>query len=161
MFASPGIDPKLGQFEFDEICGIVKNQMKLQITEKNMRAVIATNVNDEKNPLLKIVPLFLKNIVMKLIFNAVGERKSCYSFSNLGVINPPEEFLRYVDRLDFVIGNQASAPYNIAALAYKGKIYLNVIRNISEPILEAELHRVFRELGISHVVESNTRERRK
>ncbi|MBQ3015425.1 MAG: alpha/beta hydrolase fold domain-containing protein [Clostridia bacterium] len=160
MYASPGIDPRLGHFEFDEICDIVKNQMKLQITDKNMAAIIATNVNDEKNPLLKIVPLFLKNIVMKLIFNAVGEKKSCYSFSNLGVVDPPEEFKRYVDRLDFVIGNQASAPYNVAALAYKGKIYLNIIRNISDPILEAEFHKVFRELGIEHVVESNTRERK-
>ena len=160
MYASPGIDPRLGHFEFDEICDIVKNQMKLQITDKNMAAIIATNVNDEKNPLLKIVPLFLKNIVMKLIFNAVGEKKSCYSFSNLGVVDPPEEFKRYVDRLDFVIGNQASAPYNVAALAYKGKIYLNIIRNISDPILEAEFHKVFRELGIDHVVESNTRERK-
>lgn len=160
MYASPGIDPRLGHYEFDEICDIVKNQMKLQITDKNMAAIIATNVNDEKNPLLKIVPLFLKNIVMKLIFNAVGEKKSCYSFSNLGVVDPPEEFKRYVDRLDFVIGNQASAPYNVAALAYKGKIYLNIIRNISDPILEAEFHNVFRELGIEHVVESNTRERK-
>ena len=101
-----------------------------------------------------------KNLVMKLVFNAVGERKSCYSFSNLGVVNPPEEFQRYVERLDFVIGNQASAPYNVAALAYKGKIYLNVIRNISDPVLEAEFAAIFRELGIPHVVESNTRERR-
>lgn len=161
MFATPGIDPKLGKFEFDEICDIVKNQMKLQITDKNMAAIIAANVNDEKNPVLKVVPLFLKNIVMKLIFNAVGEKKSCYSFSNLGVVNPPEEFQRYVERLDFVIGSQASAPYNVAALAYKGKIYLNIIRNISEPVLEAEFSKVFRELGIAHVVESNTRERRK
>ena len=159
LYSSPGIDPKLGDFTFDEICDIVKSQMKLQITEKNMAAMIATNVNDEKNPILKIVPLFLKNIVMKLIFNAVGEKKSCYSFSNLGVVDPPDEFKRYVERLDFVIGNQASAPYNISSLAYNGKIYLNVIRNISEPVLEAEMHRVFCELGIGHVVESNTRER--
>ena len=159
LYATPGVDPRLGEYTFDELCGIVKNQMQLQITEKNMASMIATNVNSEKNPVLKIVPLFLKNIVMKLIFMAVGERKSCFSFSNLGVVNPPEEFLRYVDRLDFVIGSQASAPYNTSALAYKGKIYLNIIRNISEPVLEPVVHEVFSELGIAHTVESNTRER--
>jgi hypothetical protein len=131
--------------------------MALQITDKNMAAMITTNVNSEKNILIKIVPLFLKNIIMKTIFNAVGEKKSCFSFSNLGVVNVPEEFSRYVDRLDFVIGNQASAPYNISSLTYGGKMYLNVIRNISEPVLEAELHNVFKKLGIWHKVESNTR----
>ena len=92
--------------------------MKLQITEKNMAAMIAINVNSEKNPLLRIVPLFIKNFVMKLVFNAVGERKTCFSFSNLGVVNVPEEFSAYVDRLDFVLGNQASAPYNTSAITY-------------------------------------------
>ena len=161
LYATPGVDPKLGEYSFDELCGIVKAQMQLQITEKNMASMIATNVNSEKNPILKIVPLFLKNIVMKLIFTAVGERKSCFSFSNLGVVNAPDEFMRYVDRLDFVIGNQASAPYNLSALAYKGKIYLSIIRNISEPVFEPIVHEVLTELGISHTVESNTRERKK
>ena len=160
LYATPGVDPRLGDYTFPEICEIVKNQMKLEITEKHMASMIATNVNSEKNPIIKVIPLFLKNVVMKLIFTAVGERKSCFSFSNLGVVNVPEEFLRYVERLDFVIGNQASAPYNTSALTYGGKMYLNVIRNISEPVFEPEIHAILNELGIAHTVESNTRERR-
>ncbi|MBQ9069907.1 MAG: alpha/beta hydrolase fold domain-containing protein [Clostridia bacterium] len=160
LYATPGVDPRLGDYTFPEICEIVKNQMKLEITEKHMASMIATNVNSEKNPIIKVIPLFLKNVVMKLIFTAVGERKSCFSFSNLGVVNVPEEFLRYVERLDFVIGNQASAPYNTSALTYGGKMYLNVIRNISEPVFEPEIHAILDELGIAHTVESNTRERR-
>ena len=131
--------------------------MSLQITEKNMAAMITTNVNSEKSIAVKVVPLFVKNLIMKLIFNAVGEKKSCFSFSNLGVVNVPEEFSNYVERLDFVIGNQASAPYNVSSLTYDGKMYLNVIRNISDPVLEAEIHKVLSELGIKHKVESNTR----
>ena len=126
-----------------------------------MASMMATNVNSEKNPILKVVPLFIKNIVMKMIFMAVGERKSCFSFSNLGVAKLPEEFERYVDRLDFVLGSQASAPYNTSAITYKGKVYLNVIRNISNPIFEPEIHKILTELSIPHTVESNTRERRK
>ena len=160
LYANPGVDMRLGEYTFDEICSIVSSQMKLFITEKNMAAMIATNVNSEKNQLLRIVPLFIKNIVMKLVFNAVGEKKTCFSFSNLGVVNVPEEFSAYVKRLDFVLGNQASAPYNTSAITYGGKIYLNVIRNIANPVLERELYKVLRELGIPHTVESNTRWRR-
>ena len=160
LYANTGIDPRLGDYTFDEICAIISHQMKLQITEKNMAAMIKTNVNSEKNPVIRVVPLFLKNFVMKLVFNAVGEKKSCFSFSNLGVVRPPEEFSRFVERMDFVIGVQAAAPYNLSALTYGDKIYLNVIRNISEPILEREIHNVLRELSVRHVVESNSRERR-
>ena len=161
LYSTPGIDPKLGEYTFDEICGIVHHQMKLEITEKNLASMMATNVNNEKNKLLRCIPLFIKNIVMKLIFDAVGEKKSCFSFSNLGVVSPPEEFTKYVDRLDFIIGVQASAPYNTAIISYKGKMYLNVIRNIAEPKLEYEIHEALRELDIPHTVESNTRERKK
>ena len=159
MYASPGIDVRLGKYGFDEICDIVKSQMKLQITEKNMAAMIKTNVNSEKNPFLRAVPLFLKNIVMKLVFNAVGEKKTCFSFSNLGVVSTPPEFSQHVERLDFVLGSQAAAPYNVSAVTYGGKMYLNVIRNMKEPVLEREIYAVLRELGVPHVAESNTRGR--
>ncbi len=158
LYATPGIEPSLGEYTFEEVCGIIYHKMKLQITEKNMAALIAANVSSEKVFLIRAVPLFLKNIIMKIIFDTVGERKSCFTFSNLGVVKTPEEFDRYVDRLDFVLGVQAAAPYNTSAITYKGKINLNIIRNISEPILEYELYRVFKELGIKPILESNTRE---
>jgi len=157
LYATPGFDPRLGEYGFEEICDLVHHQMKLQITDKNMAAMIATNVNSEKPLALRVVPLFIKNIIMKLIFDAVGERKSCFSFSNLGVVKMPEEFEANVSRLDFVLGSQASAPYNTSAITYKGKMMLNIIRNISEPILEYELYHVLRDLGLSPVAESNTR----
>ncbi len=159
LYAVPGIDPRLGDYTFDEICGIVHHQMKLQITEKNMASLIATNVKDEKNKFLKVTPLFLKNIVMKMVFDAVGERKSCFSFSNLGVADLPDEFTRYVKRMDFVIGVQASAPYNTSAITYGGNLYLNIIRNMEDPVLENALYGVLKELGIPHKVESNIRYR--
>ena len=59
--------------------------------------------------------------------------------------------------MDFVIGVQANAPYNIGALTYGDTLYINVIRNIEHPILERELYQVLKELGIRTCAESNTR----
>ncbi len=157
LYATPGIDPSLGEYSFEEIASIVNHQMKLQITDKNMAAIIATNVGSEKHLVLRATPLFIKNLVMKMVFLAVGERKSCFSFSNLGVVKMPEEFERYVDRLDFVLSVQSNAPYNTSLITYKNKMYLNVIRNIKDPVLEREIYSVLRELGISCRAESNTR----
>ena len=157
LYARPGIDPALGEYTFDEICEIIYNQMRLEITPKNMAAMIATNVGSEKPIINRITPLFLKNIIMKFAFMAVGERKSSFSFSNLGVVKLPETLSERIGRMDFVIGVQATAPYNTAAVTYGKSLYLNVIRNISEPVLERELYRVLREIGQSAVIESNTR----
>jgi len=157
LYASPGVDPRLGDYTFDELCGLVHHQMNFMITPKNMAALIATNVGNEKSKLLRSAPLFLKNIVMKLVFNAVGERKTCFTFSNLGVVNMPSEYTEWVDRMDFVLGVQSCAPYNTSAITYGGKLNLNVIRNIKEPVLERELYAVLREQGLKVCAESNTR----
>ena len=137
---------------------MIHYQMKLQITRKNMAAMIATNVNSEKPLILKVTPLFIKNVVMKLIFNAVGEKKSCFSFSNLGFVDMPKEFTDKVERLDFVLSVQSASPYNTSLITYGGKMNLNIIRNIKEPILERELYKVLKDLGLSVTLESNTRE---
>ena len=47
LYATPGIDPRLGEYDFDEICKIVNYQLKLQVTKKHMASMIATNVNSE------------------------------------------------------------------------------------------------------------------
>ncbi len=152
-----GINPKQGDYSFDDLCTILSAQMKQQMTEKNLAAMIKTNVQSEQSMFIRVVPLFLKNIIMKAIFNAVGERKSLFSFSNLGIVNAPPEFLSHVKRMDFVLGSQSSAPYNVSALTYNGNLYLNITRNCKEPTLEGEVYRVLRERGVPHSVESNTR----
>ena len=161
MYVTPGIDPRLGEYGFDDLCQIVAAQIKLQSTKRNMAAIIRANVDSEKNILLRIVPLFIKNIVMKAVFNSVGEKKTCFSFSNLGLVSVPEEYSAHVKRMDFVLGSQASAPYNVSALTYGGEMYLSVTRNASEPVLEREIYGVLRELGVPHTVESNTRGKEK
>ncbi len=160
-YVTPGVDPKYGEYSFEEICKIVYHEMGLFITPKQMSARIATNVKSEKTLILKLAPLFLKNMIMKLVFRIVGERKSTFSFSNLGIVKMPSEMAQHVTRMDFLLGVQSTAPYNSALVTYGGKMYLNIIRNIKESILERELYQTFRQLGIKVVAESNSRPNRK
>ena len=158
-YAYVGVDPKFGKYGFDELCYIIAGQMKEQATKERQAAMIRTNVNDESGLLIRSVPLFVKNIVIKAIYDHSGENKTCFSFSNLGAVNLPEEYTGYVNRMDFVLGPQSASPYNVSALTYNGKLYLNVTRNSREPVFENAIYKVLRELNLPHTVESNTRER--
>ena len=120
-----------------------------------MSTVITKNVQDERNPLVRLIPLPLKNLVMKLIFDSVGERKSCLSLSNLGAIKLPEIMQPYVQRMDFILGVQAAAPYNCGAISYGETLYVNFIRNIHHAELERCFFAVLRDMGLTVTVESN------
>ncbi len=155
MYTTPEILPALGDYDFSEICSVVKSKMASDITPKKMSMMIATNVNSERLAIVRIMPLFIKNIVMKAIFDTVGERKSCLSLSNLGEVKLPESMASYVERFDFILGVQATSPYNCGVISYNGTLYVNFIRNIKEPTLEYEFYRVLRDLGLCAEVESN------
>ena len=156
MYTVPEIDPRLGEYTLEEICNVVKHKMGTEITKKHMGSVIATNVNDERNPILRIVPLPIKNIVMKAVFNSVGEKKSCLTLSNIGQIKVPDVMRRYVRRFDFILGVQAKAPYNCGMLSYEDTVYINFIRNIKEPELERHFFAILKDLGLNVTVESNS-----
>lgn len=155
MYTVPELDPRLGEYTFDEICKIIEHKMGTEITQKHMGSVIATNVNDEKSAFVRLIPLPLKNIVMKAIFDSVGEKKSCLSFSNLGLVQLPEIMRQYVRRMDFILGVQAAAPYNCGMLSYNDTVYINFIRNIRHAELERHFFAVLQDMGIPVTVESN------
>lgn len=157
FYICPGVDPRLGDYEVDELCKIFSSNMALMLNKKQLDSRISTNVQSEKTMILKLAPLFLKNFVMKMIFNAVGETTSCFTFSNLGVVSLPDAMAEHVDRMDCILGVQSFAPYNTGFITYKGKSYLNVIRNIKEPLLEKALFDVLKEEGINPCVEANER----
>lgn len=159
MYTIPELDPRLGEYSFSEICRIIQHKMGLEFTAKHMSQVIATNVNDERNPLVRLIPLPIKNMVMKAIFDSVGEKKSCLSFSNLGQVKVPEEMAAYIQRFDFILGVQAAAPYNCGMLSFRDTVYINFIRNIQEPELERHFYRVLQKMGLPVTVESNLNER--
>lgn len=159
MVVNVGVDPRMGDYSFEEILKIVDRQLKLYVTPKNMQAVFTTNVNSEKKILIKLVPLFIKNIVMKAVFDRVGEAQGCITISNLGKIDIPDEMTDYVKGFDFILGPQSRAPHNCAVCSYGNDLKINFIRRSEDPELEREFFRNLVRQGFHVTVESNLRER--
>jgi len=155
LYTTPEILPQLGDYTLEEICKIVSHHMAQEITPKQMGMKIAVNVGSERSLAVKLLPLFIKNAVMKAVFDTVGERKSCLTLSNLGLVQLPEEMAEYVTRMDFILGVQAAAPHNCGVISYRDKTYINFIRNIRESKLEYHFFRVLQEQGIICEAQSN------
>jgi len=160
LYITPEIDPRLGQYSFEEICQVVRHTMGLEVNPKQMSMKIAANVESERILAVKMLPLFIKNAVMKTVFLLAGERKSCLSLSNLGVVELPQEMEPFIERMDFILGSQASAPHNCGVITCGDTVYVNMTRNTREPELEACFSRVLRDMGIHVTVRSNSPQRK-
>lgn len=155
LYTTPEIDPRLGHYDFSELCDVVRSRMALEVNPKFMSTMIATNIGSERLLAVRVVPLFVKNIIMKMVFDSVGERKSCLSFSNLGLVKLPEEMRPFVERFDVILGVPARTPYNCGIISYGDTTCVNFIRNIRESKLEYHFFKALQRRGLSVEVESN------
>jgi len=154
-FVNVGITPELGEYSFEETLKIVKHQIGLQATEKQLNAWISSNVSSERNKLIRVIPLFIKNPIMKLVFKLNGDRTSTTTMSNLGNTVLPEEMSKYIERFDFMIGSLSKNPVVCACVSYNGVMTFNITRKIKEPVFERNLLTRFVKQGIHVKVESN------
>lgn len=157
LYVNTEVDPRLGDYSFHELCQLIHHQMGLAVTQKQMGRQIAANVQPERSILVRVLPLFLKNIAMKMVFKAVGERKICLSLSNLGPADLPQSMRPYIERMDFILAPQSTGPHNCGVISCGDTLYFNFIRNTKEPELEASFCRVLQQQGLSVLVESNGR----
>ncbi|HNX13303.1 MAG TPA: hypothetical protein PK854_02150 [Oscillospiraceae bacterium] len=154
-YTNPGIDPRYGLFSFDEVLSAVHHHMGSEVTEKKLNAKIATNVQVEKVRVLRLMPLFIKNIAMKMTFKFVGDRQTSSSISNLGAVKLPPEMEQYVTRMDFILGPLSRNRVIAAMLSYQNTVYFNFTRIIKETFIEREFFRMLVKLGIPVRIESN------
>lgn len=156
---SPGVDPRLGDYKFEEIVKLVHHQMGIEITTKQMSSRIISNVKFEQALILKLMPLFIKNTAMKMVYDQIAESRTCITLSNLGEVRVPDAMKPYVEKFHFILTVQATTPNNCGVASYNGKLYITFIRNIKEARLERNFFTTLRKLGLHVSIESNQRSR--
>ena len=152
-----GFDPRLGKYSHSEICRLMYHQLAAETIPQKMAGRVATNVDLQRSLPLRLVPLPLKTMAMRLVYALSGESKGCLNISNMGVVTLPEEMAPYVDRFDFVIGVQYSYPNNCSVVSWQGKTYISMIRGIRDSELERLFFSSLVEKGIPVDIESNRR----
>ena len=103
LFIIPFIDPREVK-KLEDIIREVKSFMGEHITEDHLLTMVEDNCSLASNLLIRHVPLFLKNIVIRFITNTSGSTQFSGTLSNLGVVKLTENIKPHVDFADFVLG---------------------------------------------------------
>jgi NRPS condensation-like uncharacterized protein len=154
-FVNPGIEPRFGDYTLDETIRLVRAFMQQETDEKMLNARFSTNVRSERNPLLRVAPLFVKAPVMKIVFMAKGDKQSSSTLTNLGALKLPPEMARYVARADVLLGALKRNPVSMAVLSFDDTLVINMTRKIAEPYVERGFFTRLVKLGLPVMIESN------
>ena len=122
----PEIAPNLGAYTFDEVLTTVHHYMQLETDKRQIRRIITRNVGSEKNPLIRVIPLFIKIQVLRIVFGNSGPLLYSGVLTNLGAVRLPEEFSRFIQGFRFV----APPPdprfkINAAMISYNDRLMFN------------------------------------
>ena len=154
-YINVGVDGNLGLHSFEEVLDQVKHQLGMHLNARELQARISANVADERNPLIRVIPLFIKNPIMRLIYHSQGEKYFASQISNLGRISIPAGMDAYVSRFEFMLGRSASKLTNCAVASMNGMTVINFSRNIRESETERIFFSMLRKMGIHVFIDSN------
>lgn len=151
----PGVDPRLGDYTFEEIVVQVHNYMRYYINEKLLRGDITTNAATQRNPLIRVVPLFMKDMVVRTFYTKVQDRNSSAGLTNMGAMKVPEGMKPYIERFDIYMGQPFSRRTNCAIISFGDVLTVNFASSIIEADVERYFFRKLVQDGIHVKIESN------
>lgn len=151
----PGIDPRLGEYTFEEIVKHVHNYMQYYVNEKFLRGDITTNAATTRNAFIRVVPLFLKDFVVRQFYTKVQDRNSSAGLTNMGSLPVPESMRPYIERVDICLGQPFSSRTNCAIISFGDILTINFASSIVEADVERYFFRKLVQDGIHVKIESN------
>ena len=148
-FNSPGIDPRLGEFTFEEIIERVHYYKNLHLTEKSMIQQISNFVALAANPGLHIVPYFLKLLFIKPVYRTAAEALFSAFLTNMGKTSMPIQLSDEVESIQLLPMTHPYFKSSCALLTYFDELNINFVRNVEEKNVEEMFFNRLKEFGIN------------
>lgn len=140
---------------FDEILQDTAKQIREGVDKNRLLAYLVSNVKFEKNFFMRITPLFIKVVAMRIGYKLLGEDLNSYALSNLGVVELPESMKDHVSHFEFSIGASSICKKNAAVATYNNKLIISFSTLAVERDLEREFFRFLTSQNVNITVESN------
>ena len=142
----------------DDVIKSCTEQLKTKVTTEQLDAQIKFNTGAERNVLMKIVPRWLKTLVLKLAYNIRGNKQESTNLSNIGVVELPADIKEHVKKMYFTLQASKTTQKNMSVIGYEDKLFITFSRRHIENGAERLFFRTLEENEIDVVVYGNYQE---
>ncbi len=149
------VDPRLGEYTFDELLQQVSLQLRLEKDEKKLNAMISKHVKLEKMAVLKYLPLPVKNIALGVATLVGAEKTTSAYLSNLGPLTLPGEMEEHIEKFMFTPGPGIHTAARCGIATFKDKLVFTFANNLQESDIEREFFTRLVKMGVHVKIESN------
>ncbi|MFI3324963.1 MAG: alcohol acetyltransferase [Clostridia bacterium] len=118
--------------KFDDLIKSVSLQLSQKIVESNLKSISSQNIKFSNNIFSKHTPLMLKNLIIPIGFNYLGELKKTMTLSNVGKVDFPDGIKPYVEHAEVLAYPTKKSPISCSVCSCEDKLSINFIRSIKD-----------------------------
>jgi len=155
LTVSPGIDPRLGHYNFEDVIKEVYHYMRLEVDERFINQQINRNVNGEIHPLVRLVPLPLKVLVERLLYGFVATSRQSGVLTNMGAVSMPSEIEKHIERFDCIANPNEDTKINCGVISYHDKIHITFGSLVDSTIVQMYFFQTLRKMDLAIKIETN------
>lgn len=155
LFVRPNHDFEKEELDLKGCVETCQKQIKDGLSKEKLDAMIRDNVKIEKNFLMKIVPLFIKDFAIRCVYHKVGEALQTGNISNIGIVELPASMQKYVTDFTMAIAPTYSCKQQLGAISYNGNLYITSTREFVETNFEREFFTTLSKNSVSVEIFSN------
>lgn len=154
-YANVGMRFSDQEYSFEQVLDTVVSIMKQEIQPDRLKEKISANVKAEQNIFMRLVPLYIKNIVLRTAFNAFGESLFTCALSNLGIVKVPPSMGEHVERFEFLLGRPVLNMMNCTLCSYGNEMMITFTKSMHETDIERFFFGFLVEKGLEITIETN------
>jgi NRPS condensation-like uncharacterized protein len=126
LFVMPEIDLRLGKYTFDEVLKIVHHFLQAGTETKQITRFLSQNVSHEKRIIIRLLPLFIKRLVISTVYRRLGSARCSGILTNLGAIKLPPEMENLIESFDLLpTPPNERVKVTCAMVSFKGKLRIS------------------------------------
>ena len=139
---------------FEEILNLVEGQFSERLNTEYFASKIAYNVSFVKKMYIRFIPLYIKNIFLKISYLR-SAKSNTITLSNIGRFKVPDRYMPYVTEVGLIMGATSSEPMKCSVMSYERTLNITFTSILRDTYLQRAFFRKITEDGIQVTIESN------
>jgi len=139
---------------FEEIIEFVKKEFEYNLEKEEIIKTMSANVRLGNNIFIKVIPLFLKNIIVRLSYLEI-RKYSTITYSNIGRIGIIGDYKKYINYFLMLIAPDPVEKIKCSSCTFENKVSFTFTSILNDNKIEKSFYRFLKSKGINVNIESN------
>ena len=142
------------RYSFEEVLTDIVGNLRSQIQKEHLEDLFSYSVSNQKNKFLRVFPLFLKNIAIKVVYTQSALANTT-TVTNIGNIQVEEAYRDYIESFHAFISASKGQFIKGTICSYKNTLTFTISSLFSETHIQQGIFRKLTEDGVDVTIETN------